>query len=406
MRFLKVSTYYRDFLADYYTRDPNVVNQSYDDQYSHLMGQCFAWSDNYGRLLSEKGFDTMEIVANAQPLQKKWAEEAGLPVNLSLTDILLKQIELFKPEIIYFQDSVSYNGDFVKRLKEKIPSLKLCIGNICAPFTTVQLESFKVFDYFTVCSPFFQKNLAQYGIESVIIPHAFDQRVLQHLNENNNYQESKLAFIGSIITDEGFHDLRKQVLHQLISNDIPFTFYGNLPDRSKVALVKKQASYLAAKTFDSIGLTGLTDRFPLIKKGRNHSSLPKAPSIAPELYRIALAPVFGLEMFKALSRSMIGFNIHIDCAGDYAANMRLFETTGVGTCLLTDKKSNLSELFKDGEEVITYSSVDDCLDKIKWLLDNPIECRRIARNGQQRTLKDHNFENRVEHFFKELTKRL
>lgn len=103
---------------------------------------------------------------------------------------------------------------------------------------------------------------------------------------------------------------------------------------------------------------------------------------------------------------MIGFNIHIDCAGDYAANMRLFETTGVGTCLLTDKKSNLSELFKDGEEVITYSSVDDCLDKIKWLLDNPIECRRIARNGQQRTLKDHNFENRVEHFFKELIKRL
>lgn len=406
MRFLKVSTYYRDFLADYYTRNPNVGNQSYDEQYAHLMGQCFAWSDNYGRLLCEKGFDTMEIVANAQPLQRKWAEEAGLHASLSLTDILLKQIEFFKPEVIYFQDSVSYSGDFVLRLRERLPSLKLCIGNICAPFTTVQLESFKVFDYFTVCSPFFQKNLAQYGIESVIIPHAFDQRVLQHLNENNNYQESKLAFIGSIITDEGFHDLRKQVLHKLISNDIPFTFYGNLPDRSKAALLKKQASFLAAKTFDSIGLSGLTDHFPLIKKGRNHSSLPKAPSIAPELYRIALPPVFGLEMFKALSRAMIGFNIHIDCAGDYAANMRLFETTGAGSCLLTDQKSNLSELFKDGEEIIAYSSSEDCLDKIKWLLDNPEECKRIALNGQQRTLKEHNFENRVELFSKEMIKRL
>ena len=153
---------------------------------------------------------------------------------------------------------------------------------------------------------------------------------------------------------------------------------------AKVALVKKQASYLAAKTFDSIGLTGLTDRFPLIKKGRNHSSLPKAPSIAPELYRIALAPVFGLEMFKALSRSMIGFNIHIDCAGDYAANMRLFETTGL-SCLY-DKKSIFQSYLKT-ERIITYSSVDDCLDKIKWLLDNPIEYRRIALNGQQRTLR-------------------
>jgi len=55
-------------------------------------------------------------------------------------------------------------------------------------------------------------------------------------------------------------------------------------------------------------------------------------------------------MYKALSRAKIGFNIHADIASDYAANMRMFEVTGVGSCLITDWKPNLHELFEDGEE--------------------------------------------------------
>ena len=75
--------------------------------------------------------------------------------------------------------------------------------------------------------------------------------------------------------------------------------------------------------------------------------------------------------------------------------MRLFEATGVGTCLLTDWKENLSELFEIDREIVTYKSVDECIEKAKWLLEHPQERELIAKAGQARTLKDHTFAQRA-----------
>src|SRR5439155_1969331 len=65
---------------------------------------------------------------------------------------------------------------------------------------------------------------------------------------------------------------------------------------------------------------------------------------------------WGLQMYGVLAESRIGLNRHIDVAGRFANNMRLFEATGVGTLLLTDQKDNLHELFEVGKEVIAYST--------------------------------------------------
>jgi spore maturation protein CgeB len=75
--------------------------------------------------------------------------------------------------------------------------------------------------------------------------------------------------------------------------------------------------------------------------------------------------------------------------------MRLFEATGVGTCLLTDRKSNLASLFEPDREVAVYGSPDECVERARWLLDHPRECREIALAGQRRTLRDHTFARRA-----------
>lgn len=406
LRFLKISGYYRGFLDDYLHRNPQVTGLSYQAQHEHLMQQYFAWSDNYGRLLAAKGLETMEIVGNAGWMQKTWARENGLNPLAGQEEIVFNQILKFKPNVIYFQDSITYNGRWVQQLRAALPQLRLCIGNLCAPFGSSQIESFKAFDYFTVCSPFFRDQLSRYQIDSVNIAHAFDWRILDHLNRNNIYPQTPLVFLGSIIADEGFHSLRRQVLEELVKENIPFEFYGNLPDRSYIGLLKKQASYLAAHWLDDMGLASVTDKVPSIRKGRSHNTMPKGLQISSQLYKMARSPLFGLEMFKALSRAQIGFNIHIDCAGDYAANMRLFETTGVGTCLLTDRKGNLKDFFVEDEEVVTYGSAGECLEKIRWLTDNPEQCRAIALKGQKRTLEQHTFENRVDQFYQFMMKRL
>ncbi|MCL2074720.1 MAG: glycosyltransferase, partial [Marinilabiliaceae bacterium] len=82
----------------------------------------------------------------------------------------------------------------------------------------------------------------------------------------------------------------------------------------------------------------------------------------------------------------------------YSANMRLFETTGVGTCLLTDMKKDIHQYFDIDNEVVTYSSANDCIEKIKYLTNNLVKCHEIAQRGQIRTLSEHNFESRVEMF--------
>ena len=52
-------------------------------------------------------------------------------------------------------------------------------------------------------------------------------------------------------------------------------------------------------------------------------------------------PTFGNEMYELLKFAHITFNIHTDAVHNEVANMRMFETTGVGGCLLTDTGENL-----------------------------------------------------------------
>ncbi len=100
-------------------------------------------------------------------------------------------------------------------------------------------------------------------------------------------------------------------------------------------------------------------------------------------------------MYKILAQSRITLNRHIGVAENYANNMRLFEATGMGACLVTDWKENLHTLFEPEKEVVTYRSADEFVEKVIYLLDNDKKCQKIASAGQKRTLKEHNYPNRM-----------
>src|SRR5262249_48624424 len=97
----------------------------------------------------------------------------------------------------------------------------------------------------------------------------------------------------------------------------------------------------------------------------------------------------------ALREASIALNRHIDVAEGFANNMRLYEATGVGTMLLTDEGSNLSELFEPGGEVETYVSEDELVEKIAHYLAHDDERRAIARAAQERTLRDPSYARRM-----------
>lgn len=104
---------------------------------------------------------------------------------------------------------------------------------------------------------------------------------------------------------------------------------------------------------------------------------------------------WGAEMYQILQSSNVTLNHHGNVA-PYANNMRLFEATGVGAFLLTDWKSNLSDMFDIGKELVAYRTVEECAELIRYYLAHDEEREAIARAGQTRTLRDHTYAHRMQ----------
>ena len=119
--------------------------------------------------------------------------------------------------------------------------------------------------------------------------------------------------------------------------------------------------------------------------------LPKASPIR----RRNQGEVWGIDMYRVLARSRITLNRHIDIAGPWANNMRLYEATGVGPLLITDMKANLGDMFIPSQEVVAYESVGDCVEKVAYYVDHQDEAGVIAAAGQARTLNCHTYADRM-----------
>ena len=100
-------------------------------------------------------------------------------------------------------------------------------------------------------------------------------------------------------------------------------------------------------------------------------------------------------MYDVLRRSRITLNYHIDIAEGWANNMRLYEATGAGAMLLTDRRRNIGDIYVDGDEVATYGSTRECIDQTKrYLADEPARAA-IAAGGQRKAVEVNNYFNRT-----------
>ncbi len=66
-----------------------------------------------------------------------------------------------------------------------------------------------------------------------------------------------------------------------------------------------------------------------------------------------------------------------------------------GALLITDFKENLADFFVLGKEIITYHSHEECVELVRYYHTHPDEAERIARAGQERSLRDHSYRLRM-----------
>jgi spore maturation protein CgeB len=118
-------------------------------------------------------------------------------------------------------------------------------------------------------------------------------------------------------------------------------------------------------------------------------------SITSPLHACYQGEAWGRNMYNVLRRSRITLNNHLDLAGEWANNMRLYEATGMGAMLLTDAKRNLAEIFVPGVEVATYRNEEDCVAQIRRYLADEPACAAIAAAGQAKVIAVQNYAGRT-----------
>lgn len=393
MRLFRAYSVYPEYAKLFYAARPELGSATFAEQKRAHDAEAVAWGDAYTRALAPLGYDVLEIPLNMAPMQRAWAVERGLTAGErgDPEDVLVAQVRAFGPDILWYDH---HDDALLRRLRAAATkSPRLVLGWMGSPIAA--RNAWSQMDLILSCAPEAVAYLRSLGLRSEHLHHAFDDSVLSHLSQP--LREIPVSFIGSIVRRNRFHVARDRILEYAVRH-IPLEIHSPSVDPPLEEYAKAVVSgglFLVTRALSALGiLEGAKRRWSLARKADLIASVPRLPA-NPRLRRHLRPGVFGLSMYQLERESAIVLNIHADSSPEYASNMRLFETAGVGSCLLTDWRKNMSELFEPDRETVTYRSAEECVEKARWLLDHPEERRAIARAGQKRVLRDHTFSRRA-----------
>lgn len=368
MRFLILDSYYHEPISIAYRECSGLEHRSYAHQLEAIEKVGFGRSEFLLRALRSSGHDAEQVIVNAECLQRQWAIEHGVPLgDIGLARVLGQlrnlgarlragrgfrgitqdwqrrvvsaQVQAFRPDVLVNCDLLQFPPAFLREIKAHS---SLLVGECAYPLPPgVDLSPY---DLILSSGAAFVDCFRKRGARVELWRHAFEPSVVTRLS--NPTAREGVVFIGSLTAA---HTGRIQFLESL-ARRVPILCYGS-----------------GAETLAQ--------------------SSPLQAAVRPALW--------GYAMYERLRQAQIAINFHIDIARDCANNLRLYETTGVGTLLITDWKADLRELFEPGRELLTYRTADECADLILSYLRTPREREAIAAAGQRRTLSVHTYTHRA-----------
>ena len=357
LRILPVG-YSRELLI-YIQSIPNFKNLNYSHQKDILIKYAPSHLNSFSKCMRNLGHECDEIIFDLEVNRKKWAQENDAEFNEHSWkfDTLMCQIQKYKPDVLFLQGHNFFPYWIRFRLKEIFPFLKKIV--IFTGFPGVSSD-FKDVDHIFCCLPNIKDDFINAGCNASLAYYYFDEDVLFNLSENcAKSRDIECSFMGT--SGYGGHweaHISRYKLLDKIAQKIP------------IHLWVSEAEYCSANPIENYK--------PL---------LFKYPQNAKEA-------CIGLDMYNVLGRSRINFNKHTDAANGDVGNMRMFEATGMGACLLNDNGYNLNDIFEVDREIVTYKSEEECMEKLDYLIQNPKEAEKIGEAGKKRTLKDHTLQKR------------
>ncbi|MCJ2163856.1 MULTISPECIES: glycosyltransferase [unclassified Pseudodesulfovibrio] len=106
------------------------------------------------------------------------------------------------------------------------------------------------------------------------------------------------------------------------------------------------------------------------------------------------------ECVKIFNATKINLNLHSSIQTDELVtlsdfvNPRTFELAACGAFQLVDKRTLMKDAFTE-EELATFTSMEELVDKIDYFASRPEEREQIAKKSRERVLKEHTYVHRM-----------
>jgi hypothetical protein len=352
-------------------------------------------------------FNDIKIFAlNCADYIELWSQKLNVEYlphkpEFKILDLLTKIIGDYKPDIVYVTSPLKMPNHTLRNIKmASIKSKWLCYygAKVYLPIK----EAFGEYDMVVTGWKQIVDYLRKKNINTSYLPHFFDEETVNELESLDHLSKKyQITFAGAI--SHGGDEFNKRRMYlEAIAKKHRLTLFSMIPigqdDHYKATKMKFQA-YLYDIANNSLNPLS---QLPYVKRYKNISKRPNPNVfISKRLSKIAKPPVFGTDYYQVINNSRIFLNAYIEfdacdgTLGPLCGNIRTFEVTGTGTCLLTENASNIDEFFEPDSEVVTYSSKESVVSKVKFLLDNPRTREEIAQKGKARAMRDHTLKKRI-----------
>jgi hypothetical protein len=413
----------KSFVQAAYRSNPALQFSGAIEQQKYFFENDSVFNDYFDIRMRELGIECQSVIHDVQNIRDAWTRTSDFELtgNLNL-DFLLAVIRKFNANVIYEQSAGLLDKQMVLKLKSEIPNLALVAAHIASP---VNFEDYSEHDLVFVGCESYVNPMKSVGCRNVfLLRHGFDVRL------ESKYRSPERSIDMSFVGNSGYRNSsywsRYKYLDQLSGSGLLQSWsrpnqtgsddsgrwfsFRSMRGATIFNIVKLSVGILSCLVIKVCG-------FVLVPKGFRNLVTERLSRYSIEyqqLRRVAFPlnwrfpripfyvrdsdrsnpQVFGSEMLRVLASSKITFHRRADSVDGCAGAMRLFEATGMGAMLLTDEDSDIDLLFEPGIEVVTYSSYEDCVEKIRYYLEHDSERERIALKGQERTFNYHSLNAR------------
>ena len=362
--------------------------------------------------LRKQEYQVTDVIHDVEWLQKKWAEERSFKYseNKWWKEILAEQINFYQPDILFIQHTCPFSKAEIAEIKAtcKIKAILLHTGYLGS------VESIGPVDHIFAATPSLAFRYSKQSYSSSVLYHYFDESLIEVFADIPRVYD--FTFVGASGYSSGYvHSERYWLLRRLfeetdlkgwlLENEVfrPANWKAFLKEILKKTLIffpKTVLCKFSSKLGDTYRNT--IEEFMIERSAKSRGLKLPCEKIGLLYPSRVEEPVAGLSYYEIIAKSKISFHAKGTSLiedvgiiyGDIGA-IRLFEATGLGSCLLSDSGKNMSDLFEDGKEIVTYSCPDEAIEKAKYLIGNPLEAAQIAKKGQERTLRSHTALNRA-----------